>query len=147
MDVNGFPRDALSPGRTALPEPEIHDAGAVKITVLIVDDHLSFRSIAAKLLTASGFCVVGAVGDGADALTAARELGPDLVLLDIQLPDMDGFTVASAMAAHPDPPSVVLMSSRARTDYGPSVDAAPVLGFIAKADLSGLAIQRLLTRF
>jgi CheY-like chemotaxis protein len=146
MVVNDYPGDAPPRGRrTSPPVQASYEAGAAELTVLIVDDHLSFRSIAARLLTASGFCVVGVVGDGAGALTVARELCPDLVLLDIQLPGTDGFTVASALAAQPDPPSIVLMSSRARADYGPSVDAAPVRGFIAKADLSGPAIHALLT--
>lgn len=119
------------------------------LRVIIVDDHPSFRSMAARLLTKGGFSVIAEAADGATALSSIQELGPDLVLLDVQLPDIDGFQVADALAAAARagralPPSVVLMSSRASTDYGPRVAAAPVLGFIAKADLSGPAVRALL---
>lgn len=105
--------------------------------------------MAARLLTRGGFSVVGEVADGASALSSARELRPDLVLLDIQLPDIDGFRVAdgllaAALVAQTPSPGVVLMSSRASADYGSRVAVAPVLGFIAKADLSGSAVRALL---
>jgi DNA-binding NarL/FixJ family response regulator len=120
------------------------------LRVIIVDDHPSFRAMAARLLIKGGFSVVGEEADGATALSSAQELRPDLVLLDVQLPDIDGFQVADALVAvaravQAMPPGVVLMSSRASADYGPRVAAAPVLGFIAKADLSGPAIRRLLS--
>jgi DNA-binding NarL/FixJ family response regulator len=109
----------------------------VTARVLIVDDHAAFRSLARRLLTAGGFHVVGEAADGADALTAARELAPDVVLLDVQLPDVDGFMVAEALADQAGGPIVVLVSSRARLDYGQRVDTSRARGFIAKADLSG----------
>ena len=114
------------------------------LRVLIVDDHPSFRSIVARLLAAGGFTVVGESGSGAEAVRAAQELRPDVVLLDIQLPDTDGFAVANALAGQFDPPDVVLMSSRACTDYGSKVCDAPVIGFIPKTELSVGAIQQLL---
>jgi DNA-binding NarL/FixJ family response regulator len=112
--------------------------------VLIVDDHASFRSIARRLLVAAGFEVVGEAGDGAEAIAAARDLLPDVVLLDIRLPDLDGFQVAAVMAAQVRAPAVVLISSRARTDFGDRVTSSGVRGFIAKQDLSGEALVRVL---
>jgi DNA-binding NarL/FixJ family response regulator len=116
----------------------------VAARVLIVDDHAPFRSLARRLLVADGFQVVGEAADGADALSAARELAPDVVLLDVQLPDVDGFTVAEELAGRGCAPVVVLVSSRARLDYGGRIDASRARGFIAKADLSGEALSRVL---
>src|ERR1700726_226654 len=86
--------------------------------VLIVDDHAGFRSMARRLLQAGGYEVVGEAADGSSGLQAARHLRPDLVLLDIQLPDVDGCEVARWLAAEADPPAVVLISSRDAEDYG-----------------------------
>ena len=69
------------------------------VRVLIVDDHPSFRATARLLLETEGFEVVGEEADGASGLRAARELSPDLVLLDVQLPDIDGFEVAAQLTA------------------------------------------------
>jgi DNA-binding NarL/FixJ family response regulator len=112
--------------------------------VLIVDDHASFRSIACRLLIDGGFAVVGEAADGTTAISAVRHLRPDVVLLDVQLPDLDGFAVAAVLAAEPEPPAVVLVSSRSRTDYGHRVGESAVLGFIAKSELSSDAVRRLL---
>ena len=117
----------------------------VAARVLIVDDHAPFRSLARRLLVVGGFQVVGEAADGAQALSAARDLAPDVVLLDIQLPDVDGFTVAEALAAVERAPIVVLVSSRALVDYGHRVDASTARGFIAKADLSGETLLRVIT--
>ena len=112
-------------------------------TVLIVDDHEGFRESATALLEAQGFAVVGAVADGDAALAAVERLQPDVVLLDVQLPAVDGFTVAEQLAARPDPPSVVLISSREAAVYGPRLKAAPARGFITKGDLTGDALRML----
>ena len=112
--------------------------------MLIVDDHASFRSLARRLLVADGFDVVGEAGDAADAFDAVRSLAPDVVLLDIRLPDLDGFGVAEVLAGDEHAPTVVLVSSRARDDYGRRVDASPARGFIAKDDLCGDALRRVL---
>lgn len=113
-------------------------------TVLVVDDHAEFRSAARALLQAEGFDVVGESATGADALTDARVLGPDLVLLDIRLPDLDGMTVAAKLAELDPPPAVVLVSSRDAGVYGARLREAPVRGFLVKAELSGDALRRLL---
>lgn len=114
------------------------------LRVLIVDDHAAFRALARLLLAADGFDVVGEVGDGADAIGAARDLRPDVVLLDVQLPGLDGFQVAQALADDPPGPAVVLVSSRSRADYGTRVTDCAAHGFIAKAELSGAALRRVL---
>lgn len=112
--------------------------------VLVVDDHPSFRRCAGALLAAEGFEVIGEAGDGAEALALAAELAPDLVLLDVQLPDIDGFEVASRMLARDRDLAIVLVSSRDRADYGPLVAESGARGFLAKAELSGRALERLL---
>ena len=94
---------------------------------------------------AEGFQVVGEAADGAECLSVARDLVPDVVLLDIQLPDLDGFAVAEVLAAEARAPIVVLVSSRALRDYGHRVDASTARGFIAKAELSGETLLRVIT--
>jgi DNA-binding NarL/FixJ family response regulator len=113
-------------------------------TVLIVDDHSGFRSLARRLLTAGGFEVVGEAADGHAAITAARQLRPDVVLVDVQLPDVDGFEVAARLRDGETEPVVVLISTRDRTDYGPRVERCGARGFIPKAELSAAAIRSLL---
>jgi DNA-binding NarL/FixJ family response regulator len=112
--------------------------------VLIVDDHAPFRSITRQVLTADGFLVVGEAADGAEAIRTCADLHPDLVLLDVQLPDIDGFVVAAVLTTRIDPPAVVLVSSRSRTDYGSRIEVCGARGYIAKAELSGDAVRRLL---
>lgn len=112
--------------------------------VLIVDDHVGFRRLARLLVEEMGHVVVGEAGTGAEALSEARRLKPDLVLLDVQLPDIDGLVVAKSLNSEPLPPAVVLVSSRDATDYGPRLDGCGALGFIAKADLSAESLTALL---
>jgi DNA-binding NarL/FixJ family response regulator len=112
-------------------------------TVLIVDDHPSFRSSAHALLEAEGFEVVGEAQDGESAIEAAGRLHPDVVLLDVQLPDIDGFEVARRLTSDGDGPSVVLVSSRELSDYGPLVDGSGASGFLPKNELSGAAVAAL----
>jgi two-component system response regulator EvgA len=113
-------------------------------TALIVDDHPSFRRLARRLLESAGYAVVDEVGDGASALAAARALTPDLVLLDVLLPDTTGFEVAKALASEPVRPLVVLTSSRSASDLGPSVDGSSAHSFIAKRDLTPAKLAALL---
>ena len=112
-------------------------------TVLIVDDHPSFRASARAILEADAFEVIGEAEDGASALEAARRLTPDVILLDVQLPDTDGFTVASALTANGNAPAIVMVSSRDACDYGGLIADSGARGFIAKAELSGTALADL----
>jgi DNA-binding NarL/FixJ family response regulator len=114
------------------------------LTVLIVDDHDGFRRRARALLEGDGFDVIGEAACGADAVLAAAELHPQLVLLDVQLPDLDGFEVARRLHAVNGGVDIVLTSSRDLTDYGSLVADSPVRGFVPKAELSGAAITALL---
>ena len=112
-------------------------------TVLIVDDHPSFRSSARRVLEDAGYDVVGEAADGASALAAARELRPAVVLLDIQLPDLDGFEVALRLTSELDPPAVVLTSSHDGSDFAGMITPCGARGFLAKAELSGPALAAL----
>lgn len=117
---------------------------AVSQTVLIVDDHAGFRSWTRSLLETEGFLVVGETADGTSAVTAARDLRPDLVLLDVMLPDVSGFEVARRLAALAHPPAVVLISTREAADYGDVIGHSSAVGFISKTDLTGSALRDLI---
>jgi DNA-binding NarL/FixJ family response regulator len=112
-------------------------------TVLIVDDHRAFRTAVAVMLEGEGFEVVGDAPDGPSAIDAVAALRPDVVLLDVQLPGMDGIEVAELLAADVEPPLVVLVSSHDASVYGQRLTTAPVRGFIPKSKLSGDALARL----
>src|SRR4051812_45804123 len=114
-------------------------------TVLIVDDHAGFRSLARDLLELEGFTVVGEAEDGASALAAVEALRPQVVLLDVQLPDSDGFVVAEQLSTRRDAPQVVLVSTRSAGAYGPRLATAGARGFIFKPALSGAALAALTT--
>ena len=114
-------------------------------TVLIVDDHAGFRAGARALLTADGYEVVGEAADGEAALEAVRRLGPEIVLLDIQLPGLDGFAVADRLAGEPEGPAVVLISSRGAGAYRRRLASSPARGFIAKTELSGACLSSVLS--
>jgi DNA-binding NarL/FixJ family response regulator len=116
----------------------------VRPTVLIVDDHDEFRTSARALLEAEGFAVVGEAANGPEAMDAVAALRPGVVLLDIQLPGPDGLAVAEGIAARPDPPAVVLVSSREAKAYGRRLSETSARGFIAKSELSGSALAGLL---
>jgi CheY-like chemotaxis protein len=113
------------------------------VTVLVVDDHPSFRRLARRLLEEAGYLVVGDVEDGASAIAAAGALQPDLVLLDVLLPDMTGFEVAKALAAGSGRPLVVLTSSRSAADLGALVCSEHAEGFISKRDLTAATLAAL----
>jgi DNA-binding NarL/FixJ family response regulator len=116
------------------------------VRVLIVDDHPSFRASARAILEADGFTVVGEAENGAGAIEAVAERRPDVLLLDVQLPDMCGLDVCSAIAAlqNGSAPQIVLVSSRDACDFGSLIEASGARGFIAKAELSGEAVTALL---
>jgi CheY-like chemotaxis protein len=113
-------------------------------TVLIVDDHLSFRATARTLLEAEGFEVVGEAGDGSEAIESAKRLRPDVVLLDVQLPDLDGFEIAARLRANGHRPQIVLTSSRDAAEFGSLIERSPARGFVPKAELSGGRLAELL---
>jgi DNA-binding NarL/FixJ family response regulator len=109
-------------------------------TVLIVDDHAPFRSAARGLLEAGGFEVVGEAADGASAISAAEALRPHVVLLDVHLPDIDGFAVAARLGEQGASPAIVLTSSRSASAYRRRLAANADLRFIPKSELSGEAL-------
>lgn len=114
-------------------------------TVLIVDDHPSFRASARAILEEGDFRVVGEAADGTAALQAVAELHPDVILLDVQLPDMTGFDICGLLEkGNGSSPAIVLVSSRDETDYGELVETSCAVGFIPKAELSGEAIAALI---
>jgi DNA-binding NarL/FixJ family response regulator len=113
-------------------------------TVLIVDDHPSFRASARRMLEAHGYDVVGEAADASSAIDAVGELRPDVVLLDIRLPDADGFQVAERLAANGVATAIVLTSSRDRSDFDNEIVASPAHGFIPKSELSAEAITSLI---
>jgi DNA-binding NarL/FixJ family response regulator len=117
----------------------------MKPTVVIVDDHAGFRSRARVLLEAEGFDVVGEAEDGVSALVVVGQLRPRIVLLDIQLPDIDGFEVAERLAGAGDPSAVVLVSARGVSAYRRRLARSSARGFIAKSELSGNALSALVS--
>lgn len=122
-------------------------AGTVE-TFLIVDDDDGFRAVARALLESEGLVVVGEAADGVSALVAAEALAPDVVLLDIQLPDIDGFEVARRLSdagRSAGGPAVVLVSTRGRGSYRRRLAESTALGFLSKAELSVPALLELLT--
>jgi DNA-binding NarL/FixJ family response regulator len=118
-------------------EPALCDSSSMRRTVLIVDDHDAFRAAARAMLEASGFEVVGEAANGRSAIADVSRLQPDVVLLDIQLPDFDGFAVADRLPA--DGPAIVLTSSRSVTSFRRRL-AATGWSFIPKSELSGEAL-------
>ena len=115
-----------------------------EVRLLIVDDHAEFRDSATVLLEGEGFDVVGSAASGEEAVDQALRLDPDVVLLDIQLPGLDGFATAERLAALANAPDVILTSSRPRSSYGSRIDHAPVRGFVAKHELNGECLKSLM---
>jgi DNA-binding NarL/FixJ family response regulator len=118
----------------------------VAVTVLVVDDHPTFRRFARRMLEAAGFCVVGEAGDCSQAIERARDLLPQVVLLDVLLPDGSGLDVAARLSQSFAGMLVVLTSSRGRSDFGAALDGVPAAGFIPKDALSGDTVAELLRR-
>jgi two-component system response regulator EvgA len=114
------------------------------MSILIVDDHPSCRAAFRVVLENDGFEVVGEAGDGASAVAAAEELQPEVVLLDVQLPDTDGFAVAAELTKNGSGPQIVLTSSRDAVDFGPLIAESGARGFIPKAEVSADRVTSLL---
>jgi DNA-binding NarL/FixJ family response regulator len=110
-------------------------------SLLIVDDHPGFRTQARRMLEAEGYLVVGEAGDVASAVEAARALEPELALVDVYLPDGDGFELAARLAALNDAPAVVLTSSHDRSEFAHCLAESGVRGFVPKTELSREAIE------
>lgn len=124
---------------------EIGDHPGMARTVLIVDDHAGFRRTARRMLESEGYAVVGEAPDARSAEAMVQELDPEVVLLDIRLPDGDGFELAPRLERNGRGPAIVLVSSHDRSDFGAEIAASPALGFIAKAELSGESLEAALT--
>jgi DNA-binding NarL/FixJ family response regulator len=113
-------------------------------TVLIVDDHASFRASARAVLESEGFDVVGEAATGAEALAAIPDTRPEIVLLDVQLPDADGFDLAQRLTSNGSKVNVVLVSSRDYSDFVHLIERSGARGFVPKAELSGPRLATLL---
>jgi len=120
------------------------DNRAMERTVLIVDDHDGFRASARRVLEADGYRVIAEAADGSSGVAAAAVSRPDLALVDVQLPDFDGFEVTRRLRESGEAPDIVLISSRDRADFGSLVEASGARGFVSKADLSAAALEALL---
>ena len=111
---------------------------------LLVDDDPAFRAAARALLGADGIVVTSEAATGREALRAAAHDRPAVVLLDVQLPDIDGFEVARRLCARATPPAVVLISTRDAIDYGRAIRDCGAIGFITKARFSGVTLRAIL---
>jgi two-component system nitrate/nitrite response regulator NarL len=120
-----------------------YDAVAVT-TVLIVDDDAAFRRVASELLEDLGFCVVGAAADGQQAIAEAARLRPDAVLLDVQMPDTDGFSVACQLTRRQGAPRVLLISTDGSAGSAGTLESSGAVGFLAKHELAVTDLRRLL---
>jgi DNA-binding NarL/FixJ family response regulator len=114
-----------------------------RMRVLVVDDHEVFRAEAKAMLESAGYQIADEAINASEAIDKTESLHPDVVLLDVQLPDHDGFWVADQLAQNTDAPVVVLVSSRSATDYGRRLRNAPAAGFIQKAELSRSQLERI----
>lgn len=113
-------------------------------TVLLVDDDEGFRRWAVAWLRSEGYAVVGEADGARSALSWVRRFRPEVALVDVQLPGIDGFELAEFLQAEPDPPAVVLISSREATEYADRIAASGAAGFISKEELTGAMIESVL---
>ena len=117
----------------------------MSLRLLIVDDHAGFRDFARGLLVDAGFEIAGEAADGESALTAIAAERPDVVLLDVQLPGIDGIEVSRRLAGGPEPPRVVLTSTRKASDFGHRLDNSGAQGFISKQELTAARFSELVS--
>jgi DNA-binding NarL/FixJ family response regulator len=122
----------------------MRDHAAMPGRVLIVDDHARFRATARRALESDGWDVVGEAADGRSGLAEAQRTAPDLVLLDVGLPDISGLVVSREIAQRTPEIAVVLVSTHDAGDYAELSAAHGARGFLAKADVSGVALDALL---
>ncbi len=113
-------------------------------TALVVDDHAGFRANARQLLEEEGFQVVGEAANAASGIAAARALRPDLVLLDVRLPDLDGVEASKRIAGLNGGSAIVLTSTCDISDLAGALAESPARGFIPKSELSAEALRQLL---
>lgn len=113
-------------------------------TLLIVDDHAGFRAFVRDLMEAEGLDVVGEAEDGPSALAETSRLDPDVVLLDVMLPGLDGFEVCDRLAALTTRTAIVLTSSRDASSYADRLARSPAHGFVAKHALSAATLLSLI---
>ena len=142
MSPRGWQRKSRA-SHTATTGLRRHDP-CVALRVLIIDDNIAFRAAARQLLERAGFVVVAEAGDGVEGIRGAKEHMPDLAIVDVQLPDLDGFAVAERLGKIEPAPRVILTSNLDSADFGALVDSSSALGFIPKAELSAPAIDALL---
>lgn len=114
--------------------------------MLIVDDHAPFREAARALLSSGGYEVVGEAADVWTAVVAAREVSPDLVLVDVHLPGVDGFDVTRRLLSEHPGLCVVLTSSRDATSIAPRLPDSGAVGFLSKVDLSAVTLTALVSQ-
>jgi DNA-binding NarL/FixJ family response regulator len=114
----------------------------MRTRVLVVDDQAAFRAVVCEMLSRAGFDVVGEAADGAGALAAQRALRPDVVLLDVRLPDASGVEIARTMTSDDGAPAVVLTST---DDYQYAVAESGAAGFVAKSELSAELVRAALS--
>lgn len=117
---------------------------AMSRTILIVDDHAGFRASARRLLEAAGFEVVAEATDGSSGVKAAEDSRPEVALVDVGLPDFDGFEVARRIVDAGDAPRIVLISSHDRSDFGSLIETSGAEAFLSKSELSGDALEAVL---
>ena len=134
----------LPSGSTVVPGARPAHDPQVSTDVLIVDDDDDFRSAVRALLSGAGFAIAGEAATGLDAVAGAASIKPSLVLLDVQLPDIDGFEVTRRLISSPLPPAVILISTREAIDYGRRIADCGAIGFITKTRLSGASLHAIL---
>jgi DNA-binding NarL/FixJ family response regulator len=113
------------------------------VRFLIVDDHAGFRAVARRMFEAAGYDVVGEAAGAAEAVARVAQLHPEVVLLDVALPDGNGFDVCDHLTQHPDPPAVVLTSSRDASEYADRLATTRARGFVPKSRLTAAAVAEL----
>ncbi len=114
-------------------------------SIVIIDDNPGFRASARRVLEDEGCLVLAEAGDGESGVELVLEHSPDIAIVDIQLPGMDGFEVTRRIGASATAPAVVLTSSRDRSDFGSLVEQSPARGFVPKSRLSAGAVEALIS--